>query len=157
MPAPDRLNRAEALTVTVIGVKATSEQGNKMPAPNEVLKLVENFERNLDAYRSGKYNETQVRRDFIDPLFKALGWDMDNSAGYAEAYRDVIHEDAIKTGNSTKAPDYSFRVGGQRKFFLEAKKPSVNIKDDLYAPCSFLARTFSFTHTRVVSIERFNQ
>ncbi|TAJ80240.1 MAG: restriction endonuclease subunit M [Gallionellaceae bacterium] len=102
-----------------------------MPAPNEVLKLVENFERNLDAYRSGKYNETQVRRDFIDPLFKALGWDMDNSAGYAEAYRDVIHEDAIKIGNSTKAPDYSFRVGGQRKFFLEAKKPSVNIKDDI--------------------------
>ena len=102
-----------------------------MPAPKEVIKLIENFERNLDAYRSGKYNETQVRRDFIDPLFKALGWDMDNSAGYAEAYRDVIHEDAIKIGTSTKAPDYSFRVGGQRKFFLEAKKPSVNVKEDV--------------------------
>jgi hypothetical protein len=70
-----------------------------------------------------------VRRDFIDPLFKALGWDMDNSAGYAEAYRDVIHEDAIKVGVSTRAPDYSLRVGGQRKFFLEAKKPAVNVKD----------------------------
>jgi len=102
-----------------------------MAVPQNVLVLIENFERNLDAYRSGKYNETQVRRDFIDPLFKALGWDMDNSAGYAEAYRDVIHEDAIKIGNSTKAPDYSFRVGGQRKFFLEAKKPSVNVKDDI--------------------------
>lgn len=52
-----------------------------MPAPQAVLTLVENFERNLDAYRDGKYNETQVRRDFIDPLFKALGWDMDNSLG----------------------------------------------------------------------------
>jgi len=102
-----------------------------MPAPKEVIKLIENFEHNLDAYRSGKYNETQVRRDFIDPMFKALGWDMDNSAGYAETYRDVIHEDAIKIGNSVKAPDYSFRVGGQRKFFLEAKKPSVNVKDDI--------------------------
>lgn len=102
-----------------------------MPAPQEVIKLIENFEGNLDAYRGGKYNETQVRRDFIDPLFKALGWDMDNSVGYAEAYRDVIHEDAIKIGTSTKAPDYSFRVGGQRKFFLEAKKPSVNVKDDI--------------------------
>ncbi|MBI5438918.1 MAG: hypothetical protein HY936_08245 [Nitrosomonadales bacterium] len=81
-----------------------------MPAPSTVLALVENFERNLDAYRSGQYNETQVRRDFIDPLFKALGWDMDNSAGYAEAYRDVIHEDAIKVGISTRAPDYSFRL-----------------------------------------------
>lgn len=104
---------------------------SKRSAPQTVLTLIENFERNLDAYRSGKYNETQVRRDFIDPLFKALGWDMDNSAGYAEAYRDVIHEDAIKIGTSTKAPDYSFRVGGQRKFFLEAKKPSVNVKDDV--------------------------
>jgi len=102
-----------------------------MSAPQTVLILVENFERNLDAYRNGQYNETQVRRDFIDPLFKALGWDMDNSAGYAEAYRDVIHEDAIKIGLSTRAPDYSFRIGGQRKFFLEAKKPSVNLKDDI--------------------------
>ncbi len=102
-----------------------------MPAPQAVLTLVENFERNLDAYRDGKYNETQVRRDFIDPLFKALGWDMDNSLGYAEAYRDVIHEDAIKVGISTRAPDYSFRIGGARKFFLEAKKPSVNLKDDI--------------------------
>ena len=47
-----------------------------MPVPQTVLTLIENFERNLDAYRDGKYNETQVRRDFIDPLFKALGWDM---------------------------------------------------------------------------------
>ncbi|HUX30543.1 MAG TPA: N-6 DNA methylase [Thiobacillus sp.] len=100
-----------------------------MPAPQSVLALIENFERNLDAYRNGKYNETQVRRDFIDPFFKALGWDMDNSLGYAEAYRDVIHEDAIKVGTSSRAPDYSFRVGGQRKFFLEAKKPSVSVKD----------------------------
>ncbi|MBK9161635.1 MAG: Eco57I restriction-modification methylase domain-containing protein [Nitrosomonadales bacterium] len=102
-----------------------------MVAPKEVLKLIENFEHNLDAYRGGKYNETQVRRDFIDPFFKALGWDMDNSAGYAETYRDVIHEDAIKIGNSVKAPDYSFRIGGQRKFFLEAKKPSVNVREDI--------------------------
>jgi type I restriction-modification system DNA methylase subunit len=102
-----------------------------MPAPQAVLTLIENFERNLDAYRNGQYNETQVRRDFIDPLFKALGWDMDNSLGYAEAYRDVIHEDTIKVGISTRAPDYSFRIGGARKFFLEAKKPSVNLKDDI--------------------------
>jgi type I restriction-modification system DNA methylase subunit len=102
-----------------------------MPVPQTVLTLIENFERNLDAYRDGKYNETQVRRDFIDPFFKALGWDMDNSLGYAEAYRDVIHEDTIKVGISTRAPDYSFRIGGARKFFLEAKKPSVNVKDDV--------------------------
>jgi hypothetical protein len=34
-------------------------------------------------------------------------------------------------GSSTRAPDYSFRIGGQRKFFVEAKKPAVNIKEDV--------------------------
>jgi len=101
-----------------------------MPAPEAVIKLVETFGENREAYVSGSFNETQTRVDFINPMFKALGWDMDNEQGYAEAYRDVIHEDAIKIGGATKAPDYCFRVGGARKFFLEAKKPGVNVKDD---------------------------
>jgi hypothetical protein len=50
---------------------------------------------------------------------------MDNSQGYAEAYKDVIHWDAIRFGGATKAPDYCFRLGGVRKFFVEARKPSV--------------------------------
>jgi len=99
-------------------------------APEQVLTLVERFDRNRDAYRSGDYNETQARVEFIDPLFEALGWDVHNKSGYAEAYKDVIHEDAIKVGGATKAPDYCFRIGGARKFFLEAKKPSVSIKDE---------------------------
>ena len=94
------------------------------------VKLVERFNRNIDAYIRGQYNETQIRREFIDPLFAILGWDVDNRAGYAEAYKDVIHEDAIKVGGVTKAPDYCFRIGGARKFFVEAKKPSVNIARD---------------------------
>ncbi|NWG30230.1 MAG: Eco57I restriction-modification methylase domain-containing protein [Rhodocyclaceae bacterium] len=101
-----------------------------MPAPAELRALVERFEANLDSYRSGAYNETLLRRDFLDPLFRLLGWDVDNSQGYAEAFREVVHEDAIKVGGSTKAPDYCFRIGGRRIFFLEAKKPSVVIKDD---------------------------
>jgi len=92
---------------------------------------MERFSRNVESYRSGSYNETQARREFIDPLFKTLGWDIDNESGYAEAYKDVIHEDAIKVGGVTKAPDYCFRVGGTRKFFVEAKKPAVNIKNDV--------------------------
>ncbi len=96
----------------------------------EVVELIERFDRNREAYRSGQYNETQLRREFLDPFFAALGWDVNNRAGYAEAYKDVIHEDAIKVGGATKAPDYCFRIGGMRKFFVEAKKPATNIKDD---------------------------
>jgi hypothetical protein len=103
-----------------------------MAAPPVISDLVERFEQQGDAYKSGQYNEAQLRKEFIDPMFKALGWDMENVSGYAEAYKDVIHEDAIKIGGATKAPDYCFRIGGTRKFFLEAKKPSVDIKMDAH-------------------------
>lgn len=100
-----------------------------MPAPKVILDLVARFRDNEEAYRRD-YGETETRREFLDPFFKALGWDIDNTSGNAEAYKDVVHEDSVKVGFSMKAPDYSFRVGGIRKFFLEAKKPAVNIKDD---------------------------
>jgi hypothetical protein len=102
-----------------------------MSAPQEIVDLVGRFERNREAYTSGQYNETQLRREFLDPFFEVLGWDVNNKKGHAEAYKDVIHEDAIKIGGYTKAPDHCFRIGGVRKFFVEAKKPSVNLKDDI--------------------------
>jgi hypothetical protein len=96
--------------------------------PDSIKRLIERFDQQSDQVRSPEYNETQLRIDFVNPMFAALGWDMDNSAGYAEQYRDVVHEDRVKVAGMTKAPDYSFRIGGARKFFLEAKKPFVNLK-----------------------------
>jgi len=49
----------------------------RMSAPQAILDLVERFERQLDAYKSGSYNEAQLRQEFLNPFFKALGWDMD--------------------------------------------------------------------------------
>ena len=104
----------------------------KDEAQKKIGELVERFGEQIDSYKKSDYNETLTRRDFIDPFFKALGWDIDNEQGYAEAYREVIHEDRVKVGAATKAPDYSFRlVGGKRLFFVEAKKPSVIVKDDI--------------------------
>lgn len=103
-----------------------------MSAPQEVIRLVETFRNNIESFKSGNYNETQVRREFIDPFFDALGWDVFNKSGYAEAYKDVIHEYSQKTTDTTKNPDYCFRIGGKRKFFVEAKKPSVNLKDNIH-------------------------
>ncbi len=102
-----------------------------MGLPKDIADLIERFDRNRESYKSGQYNEMQLRQEFLDPLFAALGWDMNNQQGYAEAYKEVIHEDSIKIGSDTKAPDYCFRIGGMRKFFLEAKKPSVYIKEDI--------------------------
>ncbi|NHN38947.1 N-6 DNA methylase [Pseudomaricurvus alcaniphilus] len=101
-----------------------------MPAPESVKLLVETFDNNFDFYKSSQYNEAQLRQEFLDPFFRELGWDMDNSSGLAPQYRDVIHEASIKIGGSTKAPDYAFTIHGQYKFFLEAKKPSVDVQLD---------------------------
>jgi len=46
------------------------------PAPDAVKRLVDRFDQNRDAYLSGSYNEMQLRREFIDPFFEALGWDV---------------------------------------------------------------------------------
>lgn len=51
-----------------------------MPAPAALLDLVARFREQLPDYKRGQYNETQLRRDFLDPLFRLLGWDVDNSA-----------------------------------------------------------------------------
>lgn len=120
-----------------------------MAAPKEIVDLVEKFENNLESYKRN-YNETQVRVEFVNPFFKALGWDIDNEQGFAEAYKDVIHEDAIKVGGTTRAPDYSFRIGGQRKFFLETKQPAVNIKDDIDP--AFQLRRYAWTAKLPLSI-----
>ncbi len=102
-----------------------------MTTPDIIRTLVDRFGTNIDQLRSASYNETQIRREYIDPFFVALGWDVDNHQGFALPYREVIHEDSIVVAGGTKAPDYSFRIGGMRKFFVEAKKPSVNLKDDV--------------------------
>jgi hypothetical protein len=110
-----------------------------MPVPEIIIQLVHKFKNNLDAYRAGTYNEAQLRQEFVNPLFAALGWDMNNTQGFAENYKEVIYEDSISVGTGTKAPDYCFRVGGTRKFFVEAKKPSIKLKEGL-APAFQLRR-----------------
>ena len=99
-----------------------------MAAPKEIVELVERFSHKIEDYRRVEYNETQVRVEFIDPFFEALGWDVRNVSGYAQQYKDVVHEATLRVAGEARSPDYSFRVGGDRKFFLEAKKPSVDLK-----------------------------
>ncbi|MFI5166433.1 MAG: Eco57I restriction-modification methylase domain-containing protein [Thermoanaerobaculales bacterium] len=121
-----------------------------MAPPDALMELIERFDRGRDTYTSHAYNETQARVEFIDPFFELLGWDIQNKQGHAEAYKDVVHEDAIKVGGSTRAPDYCFRIGGTRKFFVEAKKPAVNVKDD--PEPSFQLRRYAWTAKLPLSI-----
>lgn len=126
--------------------------------PESVRTLVARFREQQSDYKRGTYNETQVRREFIDPLFEALGWDVDNKQGYAEAYKDVVHEARVRidTGQS-KAPDYAFRIGGQRKFFVEAKKPNVYIKGDLAAAFQVRRYAWSDPHVHLAILTDFEE
>ena len=124
---------------------------DKDTAYKKIAELVERFTDQYDSYKRSDYNETLTRRDFIDPFFKALGWDIDNEQGYAEAYREVIHEDRLKINGASKAPDYSFRlVGGKKLFFVEAKKPSVAVKDEI--PPAYQIRRYGWSAKLPISI-----
>ena len=101
-----------------------------MPAPQSVIDLVQRFESQLAVYKSGRYNETELRRDFLDPFFEALGWDVRNTANASEKYRDVIHEQSVEVGGQAKSADYLFKIGADAIFFVEAKKPAINIETD---------------------------
>jgi len=98
--------------------------------PDELVQLIDRFKEHLEQYKGVSYDEANTRTDFIDPLFELLGWDVANTASYAEQYREVIREDKVSIEGGTKAPDYCFRIGGVRKFFVEAKKPSVDLRND---------------------------
>lgn len=99
---------------------------------NTIHALVEKYESNRDFYRTPKFNETQVRNEFLDPLFEILGWDIRNIHGKSTNEREVLLEESLKANAAThsKKPDYTFRLFGERKFFLEAKKPCVDISTD---------------------------
>jgi len=118
--------------------------------PGIIHDLIRKFDEQSDLYRSTDYNETQCRIDFINPLFKALGWDIDNTKSYAPAFREVVHEDAVRIQGTVKSPDYSFRIGGRRIFFLEAKKPALNLRDDVEP--AYQLRRYAWTAGLPVSI-----
>jgi predicted type IV restriction endonuclease len=68
-------------------------------AREKVVRLLERFEENYDSRMNGRYNEAQVRQEFINPFFEALGWDIYNKSGHAEQYKDVVHEEYINRGH----------------------------------------------------------
>lgn len=123
---------------------------NKEEAYNGIKELVEKFKSNYKQFHSSEYNETLTRQDFINPFFEYLGWDISNKQGYSQIYREVIHEDKLKIGKETKAPDYSFRIGGNRVFFVEAKKPSRNLKED--SDAAYQIRRYAWSGKLAVSI-----
>jgi hypothetical protein len=66
-----------------------------VPCPPQVLKLSEKFELHREAYHSAGYKEAQLRQEFIDPLFAALGCTCDASQ-HRELTRPARTQDAVE-------------------------------------------------------------
>lgn len=104
---------------------------NSTPIPSEARRqelqdLVDRYNAHSDFYTkaSEKYNEHSCRDDFINPFLSILGWDVGNLKGAAPQYREVIAENY---SSESERPDYTLSVGGNPLYFVEAKKPSVDI------------------------------
>ncbi len=98
----------------------------------DVQSLVGKFEQDKNHYLQKGYPEAQLREDFLNPLFKALGWDLENKDHKPPHERDVIIEllpADDKRITTNLRPDYSFRINGATKFFVEAKAPWVPLDD----------------------------
>jgi type I restriction-modification system DNA methylase subunit len=116
----------------------------------QLQELVDHFQFNLSEYKSSAYDEANTRVDFIDKLFEILDWDISNKQKFSEEWREVVREDKVIIQGKPKAPDYSFRIGGKRMFFVEAKKPSIDIKHDI-GP-AYQVRRYGYTAKVPLSI-----
>lgn len=83
---------------------------DKDEARSEIAKLVVKYNKVVDDNRVKKYNEEMTKIGFIQPLFRALGWNFEDS-------REVTAEEKISKGRV----DYGFRIDGITRFFLGAK------------------------------------
>lgn len=92
----------------------------------QLEKLINKYSQKLEYYKNhaNAYNEHSCRIEYIDPFLQSLGWDVNNQKGELPHYREVIAEN---DSSHTDRPDYSFTVKGVTKFFIEAKKPSVDL------------------------------
>ncbi|MBU4030660.1 N-6 DNA methylase [Patescibacteria group bacterium] len=97
---------------------------DKQEGVKQIEKLIGRYEA-LTAAQRKKYNESMTCKDFILPLFQSLGWDVYNSFSKNE----VISEKQV----SGKRVDYAFNVDGVTKFFVEAKKIEVDLREEKWS------------------------
>jgi len=120
----------------------------------QVRTLVDIYQSHYEQYQRASYNETEVRVDFVNPFFQALGWDVLNERGLPQHLREVKHEATVVVEedgeNRKKRPDYSFRAGTEPCFFLETKKPAVDLKTA--AESTFQLRRYGWSGNLTVSI-----
>ena len=95
-----------------------------------VAQLINQFKENETFYLSKNFVESEVRNKFIDPLLECLKWDVKNEKGARHDRQEVITEDRVEENGRVKHPDYTLCYGGERKMYVEAKQPSIDLNTD---------------------------
>ena len=106
----------------------------------ELNRLAESFGKRLAELKQPGYAEAQLRDDFLNPFFRALGWDMEHRAGLIPREREVEIESATQIGVGRKRADYLFRTDKRDRFVCEAKKPA----EELHARSAFQAKRYGW-------------
>ena len=57
--------------------------------PDALLRLIDRFDQDRKVFLSGDYKEEQLRAEFLNPFFTALGWDMDGRRDGEPSFRQV--------------------------------------------------------------------
>ena len=95
---------------------------NKEQAKETIKNLIAKYETEKAAGKILRYSEEETKRGFIEPLFQALGWDFSSK-------QEITLEEQV----SGDRVDYGFYLKGRIKFYLEAKKLSVDLYREEYA------------------------
>ena len=95
----------------------------KEEAKIQVARLVEKYKKSEKAGLLKGYTEEETKKDFILPLFEALGWEVYDK-------QEVSAEEHIKSSGQV---DYGFYLNGRPAFYLEAKKISVDLNRPEFA------------------------
>jgi type I restriction-modification system DNA methylase subunit len=106
----------------------------------ELTRLTASFHKGLASYRGEGYDEAALRNDFLNPFWRALGWDVENKEGLAQSLREVQIESRVHIAGRKKRADYLFRTGGLERFVCEAKKP----REELSKKDAYQAQRYAF-------------
>lgn len=96
---------------------------NREPVKIKIQELIDKYETAKKAGTLESYSEEETKKDFILPLFRALGW-------HIEEKKEVSAEEHIKSSGRV---DYGFYLNSRPKFYLEAKSLSADLYKEKYA------------------------
>lgn len=100
-----------------------------------IAELVNDFKTNEQHYLNPAYSEADVRNDFINKFFIALGWDVRHDIQKNPYEQEVRVEKPVLIAKAQKRADYSFSIAPNFrtiKFFVEAKKPAHALENKDY-------------------------